>query len=168
MKLARALGEGAVLGESEADLEDEDGGDEREVEEANSTRGEVKQPTGAVPRFEGEDELGGLFLPTDIIQHALFPFLQCEVIASVLPLVSTSWMNLITPDRPISPSTRAHAKEIWEALCRRRFYPNSGFGLPIKLPPKFASHQKMFEDRLYPRPHGIYVLKHSYVKKITR
>jgi hypothetical protein len=168
-KLSRALGEGAVLGESETDLEDDEGGDEACCnEEATSISKKDVQHSEDMSHFEGEDELIGLFLPTDIIQHRLFPFLQCDVIASTLPLISTSWMNLITPDRYISASTRAHAKEIWEDLCRRRFYPDSGIGLPVKLPPKFSSYQNMFEERLCPRPHGIYILKHSYVKKITR
>jgi len=117
----------------------------------------------------GDTQLSGLFLPIDVLLHSIFSFLQCEVISYTLPLLNSSWMNLIAPRKGFSfTPVKAHTKEIWKEICRRRFYQGTGKCLPVKLPPKFASYRKMFKNRLFPCPHGIYILNTSYVKKITR
>ena len=92
-----------------------------------------------------------LFLPSEVIMGSMFPFLPIEQIMSSLPLLSKSWAWLATTH-----------DNLYADFCRRRF-PN----LPQR-PPRFRTSKDWLMKRPHPRPHGVYAIKESHIKKITR
>ena len=87
-------------------------------------------------------------LPVDVIIYSLLPFLPTTNIVKHLPCAHRFFSALLSPP-------------LYKMLCRRRFNtPN--------LPKKFNTYKQMYHSRPHPLHYGVYTMRCSYVKKITR